>query len=223
MALAVPFFFHKKRLLIHLLAVVLAVVCLVGMLSRTAQATNTYVITDGDAVRFHTTHATDPAKVLQEAGVSLSKDDYFITRPGNGVSEISIQRAQNITVFYCGQAMQTSSHGETVQALLTRLGLILDDSMAVSLPCLISVEGDINTPRLPSYKIRKTLTENSVAFLTFADFADQDPAHYGLSGSATQVERIFPPEKVSQKQDLTGDAHEQAAALFQLLNQQKML
>lgn len=134
MALAVPFFFHKKRLLIHLLAVVLAAVCLVGMLSRTAQAANTYVITDGDAVRFHTTHATDPAKVLQEAGVSLSKDDYFITRPGNGVSEISIQRAQNITVFYCGQAMQTSSHGETVQALLTRLGLILDDSMAVSLP-----------------------------------------------------------------------------------------
>ena len=96
-------------------------------------------------------------------------------------------------------------------------------SMAVSLPCLISVEGDINTPRLPSYKIRKTLTENSVAFLTFADFADQEESHYGLSGSATQVERIFPPEKVSQKQTIDADPETQAQVLYTLLRDRKML
>ena len=96
-------------------------------------------------------------------------------------------------------------------------------SMAVSLPCLISVDGDINTPRLPSYKIRKTLTEDSVTFLTFADFDDQNPDHYGLSGSATQVERIFPPEKVSQKQSIEGDADTQAQALYNLLLDKKML
>ena len=45
----------------------------------------------------------------------------------------------------------------------------LDDkivSMTITLPCLISVDGDINTPRLPSYKIKKTLTDESVSFLT---------------------------------------------------------
>ena len=102
----------------------------------------------------------------------------------------------------------------------------LDDkivSQSVSMPCLISVDGDINTPRLPSYKIKKTLTEDSVKFLTFADFEDQNPDHYGLTGSATQVERIFPPEKVSQKQVLEGDAETQAAALMALLQQQKMV
>ena len=102
----------------------------------------------------------------------------------------------------------------------------LDDrivSLSVSMPCLISVDGDINTPRLPSYKIKKTLTEDSVKFLTFADFEDQNPDHYGLSGSATQVERIFPPEKVSQKQVLEGDADTQTAALMTLLQQQKMV
>ncbi len=102
----------------------------------------------------------------------------------------------------------------------------LDDkilSLRISLPCLISVEGDINTPRLPSYKIRKTLTDESVSFLSFADFPDQDPNHYGLSGSATQVERIFPPEKVSSKQTLEGDADTQAQALFELLSAKKML
>jgi len=95
--------------------------------------------------------------------------------------------------------------------------------MSVAMPCLISVDGDINTPRLPSYKIRKALTDDSTAFLTFADFGDQDPDHYGLSGSATQVERIFPPEKVSQKENITGSADEQAQALYALLHHKKIL
>lgn len=102
----------------------------------------------------------------------------------------------------------------------------LDDrivKMSVSLPCLISVDGDINTPRLPSYKIRKNLTDDSTSFLTFADFGDQDPDHYGLSGSATQVERIFPPEKVSQKENIEGDADTQSQALFTLLRDKKIL
>lgn len=107
-----------------------------------------------------------------------------------------------------------------------RLTASLDErivEMTVSLPCLISVDGDINTPRLPSYKIRKTLTDDAVRFLTFADFGDQDPDHYGLSGSATQVERIFPPEKVSQKVQIEGDADAQAQALYALLDRKKML
>ena len=96
-------------------------------------------------------------------------------------------------------------------------------SMSIATPCLISVDGDINTPRLPSYKIRKTLTDDSVSFLTFADFADQEESHYGLSGSATQVERIFPPEKVSQKQIIDADPETQSQALYQLLRDKKML
>ena len=102
----------------------------------------------------------------------------------------------------------------------------LDDqivTLETALPCLISVDGDINTPRLPSYKIRKTLTEDSVKFLTFADFEDQNADHYGLSGSATQVERIFPPEKLSEKHAVEGDADTQAEALYALLLDKKML
>lgn len=102
----------------------------------------------------------------------------------------------------------------------------LDDkivNLSIATPCLISMEGDINTPRLPSYKIRKTLSDDSVRFLSFADFPDQDPDHYGLTGSATQVERIFPPEKQTQKQNIEGDAEAQSQALFTLLQQKKML
>ena len=96
-------------------------------------------------------------------------------------------------------------------------------TLTVPMPCLISVDGDINTPRLPSYKVRKALTDAAVNFLTFADFEDQNPDHYGLSGSATQVERIFPPEKSASRQTLEGDAETQTQALFDLLLEKKML
>lgn len=95
--------------------------------------------------------------------------------------------------------------------------------MKVTMPCLISVDGDINTPRLPSYKTRKALRDEDVTVYSFADFEDQDPAHYGLMGSATQVERIFPPEKNEQKQTVNGSAAEQSEALLALLHTQKMI
>ena len=102
----------------------------------------------------------------------------------------------------------------------------LDDKvvkMSVAMPCLISVDGDINTPRLPSYKIKKQLSEDAVKFITFADFDDQNADHYGLTGSATQVERLFPPEKNEQKVNVTGDAEKQSDELVALLRGKKII
>ena len=93
----------------------------------------------------------------------------------------------------------------------------------VQLPCLLSVDSDINTPRLPSYKRKQTVTEDMVSFLSFADFADQDANHYGLNGSATQVERIFPPEKNTEKHSITGNAAEQTQGLFDLIAARKLI
>lgn len=102
----------------------------------------------------------------------------------------------------------------------------LDDKnvkQTVKLPCLISVDGDINTPRLPSYKIKKQIPEDSVKFLTFDDFDDKNPDNYGLTGSATQVERIFPPSKNDEKHNIEGDAQSQAKELFELLRSKKII
>ena len=95
--------------------------------------------------------------------------------------------------------------------------------LTAKLPCLISMESDINTPRLPSYRVKKALPKDAVQFLTFGDFEDQDPAHYGLTGSATQVEKIFPPEKNTQRITVTGTGTEQTQAIFQLLCDKKVL
>ena len=102
----------------------------------------------------------------------------------------------------------------------------LDDKnvkLSIALPCLISMDGDVNTPRLPSYKIKKALKEDAVSFLTFDDFDDKDTSHYGLTGSATQVERIFPPEKNDQKYNVSGDAGEQTEVLYALLRSKKLV
>ena len=102
----------------------------------------------------------------------------------------------------------------------------LDDMVvkeSVKLPCVLCAEGDINSPRLPSYKVQKTVTDDMVRFISFAEFEDQDANHYGLNGSATQVERIFPPEKNTEKYSITGGSAEQAEGIFELIKSRKLI
>lgn len=95
--------------------------------------------------------------------------------------------------------------------------------MSVKMPCLISAEGDINSPRLPSYKVKQTVTDDMVKFISFNDFEDQNADHYGLSGSATQVERIFPPEKNTEKTTISGNAQKMTEGLFELVKSRKLI
>lgn len=77
----------------------------------------------------------------------------------------------------------------------------------VSFPCLLTVEKDIFQPRLPSY-IRKMKTKDKVIrVISFNDLEDKDQKRYGLSGSPTQVQRIFPPES-NQHQEIWNDSPE---------------
>ena len=95
--------------------------------------------------------------------------------------------------------------------------------MSVKLPCLISVDGDINTPRLPSFKVKKCVTDEMVKFLSLDDFDDRNIKNYGLSGSATQVERIFPPEKNAEKCSIEGTPQQQADEIYNLIRRIKLV
>ncbi len=91
------------------------------------------------------------------------------------------------------------------------------------LPCLICTESDINTPRLPSYKRKKLTIPDDVQTITLADLSDRDETHYGLEGSATRVERIYPPEKSESKQVFSGDKDELADGFYRLLSDKKFI
>lgn len=93
----------------------------------------------------------------------------------------------------------------------------------VKYPCLITVDKDIYTPRLPSYKRGKEVKDKEVQILTFTDMEDQDENHYGLKGSPTQVERMFAPEKNTDKVLLEGTSEEVAEKLYQTLVARKLI
>jgi hypothetical protein len=59
----------KTKLMLRSIALIFAAVCALTLLSQPALAQNTYVITDGDKVVYHTTNSTDPAVILSEAGL----------------------------------------------------------------------------------------------------------------------------------------------------------
>ena len=91
------------------------------------------------------------------------------------------------------------------------------------LPCLICSDGGINTPRLPSYRRKRHLGAIPIINWGLNDLQDQDPKHYGLSGSPTQVERVFPPEKSAVKQLFSGKAEELATRLADTLRERKFI
>ncbi len=124
----------QKRITVftRLVALLLPIVCIVLLLTQTVFAKNTYLINDGGRVTIHTTYATDPAEVLTEAGLELGRDDTYTTQPGIGMSEITIQRKQEVTVLYGGKTLTVTSYGETVEALLNRLDLELTGEDVVS-------------------------------------------------------------------------------------------
>ena len=128
-------FITKKMMKpMRLAALLLPVICIVLLLSQTVFAKNTYLINDSGRVVIHTTYATDPAAVLDEAGFELGEDDTYTTEPGLGVSEITVQRKQMITINHSGKVLSVISYGETVESLLERLSLILTKEDIVSVP-----------------------------------------------------------------------------------------
>ena len=119
---------------IHMTALAVSLVCALAFLSQSAFAQNTYVITDGDQVKTHITHTTDPATVLNEAGVRLDEDDTYTTELVDGIYEVIVQRSMTVTVDHCGEVLQVESGGETVSQLLTRLNIPVDGNTRLSVP-----------------------------------------------------------------------------------------
>lgn len=72
------------------------------------------------------------------------------------------------------------------------------ETVHMPFPCLVTVEQDICMPRLPSLKAARETDKREIHIQGLDSFLDTDENHYGLAGSPTQVERIFPPEHDTQ-------------------------
>ncbi len=95
------------------------------------------------------------------------------------------------------------------------------ETVRMPFPCLVTVEQDIHMPRLPSLLRAREVRDRPVTVLSLDAFLDTNPEHYGLAGSPTQVERIFPPPCGAQRVTLSeGDL---ALGLYETLQKWKFV
>lgn len=80
------------------------------------------------------------------------------------------------------------------------------ETVNISYPCLITVDKGIFEPRLPSYKKKLQTKDKEIKILSLNDFKDKNEKNYGLNGSPTQVERIFPPKVNDNREVWTGES-----------------
>ncbi|MBU2534708.1 MAG: electron transfer flavoprotein subunit beta/FixA family protein [Chloroflexota bacterium] len=81
------------------------------------------------------------------------------------------------------------------------------------LPAVLTVVKEINTPRLPS--LRGIARSKSVVIPVWGvEEIDIDPDKVGLSGSYTQVVKIFTPQRVCQGEIFQGDLENQVDCLI---------
>ena len=166
------FITNKMKKPMRLVALLLPVICIVLLLSQTVFAKNTYLINDSGRVVIHTTYATDPADVLNEVGLELGADDTFTTELGLGISEITVQRKQIITINHGGNVLEVISYGETVESLLERLSLILTKDDMVSVPLNAQTFDGLNITISRSLETEETY----IAVLPYENTYCYDPA-----------------------------------------------
>ncbi len=130
----------KNEFLFRTAAILLPLISIVLLLSQTAFAQNTYVITDGERVLIHTTSTTDPDAVLNEAGLTLGDDDTYTTQGGDGVSEITVRRNLTVYIDNCGKLLTVDASKGTVKNLLERLAITLDENTTVS----VALEAEVS-------------------------------------------------------------------------------
>ena len=93
----------------------------------------------------------------------------------------------------------------------------------IQFPCLLTVDKDIYQPRLPSYRKKLVTKDREIKMISLNDFEDKDERKYGLSGSPTQVERIFPPSVNNDRETWTGNGAELSVKMATKLKELKFI
>jgi electron transfer flavoprotein alpha/beta subunit len=121
--------------------------------------------------------------------------------------------AENLGLPHITDVRKVEAIDETGFIIVERL---LEDGyvrLKVKLPVILTVVKEINEPRLPSLKGKMRARKTEVNVLTKDDL-DVDGDRIGLTGSPTQVIKIFTPPKPSGGKILKGEPDEVVAELL---------
>lgn len=97
------------------------------------------------------------------------------------------------------------------------------EMVETEMPVLITILKEINTPRYPTIKgIVQSFQKVDIVEWT-ADDIDVDERKIGLSGSATQVKKVFTPESKKKGNILQGDPKEIVEEVIKHLQKQNLI
>lgn len=102
---------------------------------------------------------------------------------------------------------------------------LMDDGYDVvesSLPVLLTIVRELNTPRMPSLKGKMAAKKAEIRKLSSADIGVEEN-NTGLKGSPTQVKNIFAPDPKTDRKMLEGTTEEKVNVLVRELMEQKCL
>lgn len=108
---------------------------------------------------------------------------------------------------------------DSITTSLIKVQRLMDDGSDVvesSIPVLLTVVREINTPRLPSLKGKMAAKKAEIKKWSAADI-EAEAADIGLKGSPTQVKNIFAPEARKDREVFEGSLEKQVDSLMDRL------
>ncbi len=96
------------------------------------------------------------------------------------------------------------------------------ETIETTLPAVITVVKEINTPRLPSFRGMTKAKTAQIPTWKVEDIG-AEKENVGLTGSATQVVKIFFPQRVQKAEMFKGDAETQVNTLVAKLREVKLI
>lgn len=108
---------------------------------------------------------------------------------------------------------------DSITTSLIKVQRLMDDGSDVvesSIPVLLTVVREINTPRLPSLKGKMAAKKAEIKKWSAADI-EAEAADIGLKGSPTQVKNIFAPEARKDREVFEGSLEKQVNSLMDRL------
>lgn len=100
--------------------------------------------------------------------------------------------------------------------LVSDLGTMVH-TKSIKFPCLVTITKAVAEPRLLSYRLKEKTKDWPVTVFSAPDLSNATQEFFGLKGSPTQVERIFPPMANTDFEKWEGSGEELSSKLVKKL------
>lgn len=137
-------------------------------------------------------------------------------------AQVGPELAEFLGIPHVSNVLKIISVGDTSIIVETDMGDAIE-VVEIQYPCLITVEKGIFQPRLPSFKLRLATKDREIPYMNLSNLEDQNEDNYGLSGSPTQVKRVFPPQANTNYEIWEGTGGELAYRIFDELKKLKFV